>query len=170
MPRPLVVAPPAPVLRLGPRLKQTTKGNTFNITLSITFKFLQDLKSRDTAKPLRVLERSIFSDRQVRLGSPWLASPCQPSSDLTPSFCHPASDVPAQLTQTCRACCQRRWLWLAAMRHGQAAWLCSLDRDESDCSPALRRSPPPMLPQVFVRAMHASGTMEDFEVSVYNQM
>ncbi|KAL4439473.1 hypothetical protein ABPG77_008802 [Micractinium sp. CCAP 211/92] len=46
-----------------------------------------DLKSRDTAKPLRVLERSIFSDRQV-----------------------------------------------------------------------------------FVRAMHASGTMEDFEVSVYNQI
>lgn len=91
---------------------------------------MQDKRTRNAdGKHLRVLERSIFSDRQVSSGQA-AAARCFPPV-LQPRPC--------------------MLLWLSPGAHPIRCPMC--------------------LPsQVFVRAMHSAGNLEDFEVGVYNEM
>lgn len=100
----------------------------------------KDRSTRDAeGKGLRVLERSIFSDRQVS----------------------------AAVLLLCYCPCPRR---RAATCSAITARLASGARRCRRPTPARARSRCSTPPQVFVRAMHDEGAMEDFEVQVYNDM
>lgn len=120
-------------------------------TLRLPFA-VQDIKTRASeGKHLRVLERSIFSDRQVGRMQ-------HVRSHL--QGCCAAHCLARIVVSTAQQACGASWQARPGAALGAACLLTALPRWPR----------PTTLPQVFVRAMHREGKMADFEVSVYNQM